>query len=62
MQSLYIDLLEDECAPHKPIHLGFSSGSEYAIAVSHVIINLKFSSRPVPDVLEELGEQVLPHF
>jgi hypothetical protein len=30
--------------------------------VNHVIINLKYGQRPVEEVIEELGEYVLPHF
>ncbi|WP_299898953.1 LLM class oxidoreductase [uncultured Aquimarina sp.] len=71
MQSLYIDLLEDPEATPKGIHLGFQSGISYAIehlktlessGVNHVIINLKYGSRPASDVIEELGEIVVPHF
>lgn len=70
-QSLYIDLLEDQNAEPSGIHLGFKSGSSYAIqhlktlekmGVNHVIVNLKYSSRPASEVIEELGEMVLPHF
>lgn len=70
MQSLYIDLLEEENASPSPIHLGFRSGSDYlkthlnwlrSFDVNHVILNLKYSSRPAQDVVEQLGEEVLPH-
>lgn len=71
MQSLYIDLLEGKNAAPQGIHLGFKSGTDYALAhlkqlenygVNHVIINLKYGSRPVETVLEELGEHIVPHF
>ena len=71
MQSLYIDLLKDDDAPPKGIHLGFQSGVNYLIqflkeieqiGVSHVILNLKFASQPVEWVLEKLGASVLPNF
>ncbi len=71
MQSLYVDLLEDQKGSPKPIHLGFQSGTEYLIehlkvlqmnGVNHVIINLKYSSRPAEEVLEEFGELILEHF
>lgn len=71
MQSLYIDLLEEKNSSPQGIHLGFKSGTDFALeylksleslGVNHVIINLKYGSRPVEDVLEELGEQVLVHF
>lgn len=71
MQSLYIDLIEEKNASPSRIHLGFKSGTTYALAhlkeleaqgVNHVMINLKFSSRPVEEVLEELGQEIIPHF
>ncbi|MEM8927608.1 MAG: LLM class oxidoreductase [Bacteroidota bacterium] len=71
MQSLYIDLLEDQKAMPKPIHLGFQSGSDFLISylknleshgVNHVILNLKYGSRPAGRVVEELGEMLIPHF
>lgn len=71
MQYLYVDLLEDPKAPPSPIHLGFKTGSEYLNfylkqleqeGVNHVIINLKYGSRPAAEVIEELGEQTVPHF
>jgi len=70
MQSLYIDLIEDTKAQPRGIHLGFKSGTAYLIhhlktlerfGVNHVIINLKYGSRPAEDVIEELGEKVIPH-
>lgn len=70
MQSLYIDLLEEDSTP-RGIHLGFQSGKDYLImflkaleeaGVNHVILNLKYGSRPARDVVEELGEFVLPPF
>ncbi|CAM1340724.1 LLM class oxidoreductase [Tenacibaculum amylolyticum] len=71
MQSLYIDLLENPKTTPKGIHLGFQSGTEYLLShlkalesmdVNHVIINLKYSTRPIPTVLEEIGKHILPHF
>jgi len=71
MQSLYVDLLEDPKAPPSPIHLGFKTGVEYlnfylkhleSHGVNHVIINLKYGSRPVAEVIEELGESSVPLF
>lgn len=32
MQSLYVDLVEDDDAPPRPIHLGFCSGSKYLLS------------------------------
>ena len=71
LQSLYIDLLADANAPAHPIHLGFQSGRNYLLeflgrleiqGVSHVIINLKYGTRPADEVLEELGTEIVPHF
>ncbi len=70
-QSLYIDLTEDPNHAPVPIHLGFRIGRnplvEYIeslknVGVNHVIINLKYGHRPVEEVIEELGEEVVPHF
>jgi len=71
MQSLYVDLLEDKKALPKPIHLGFQSGSEFLLSylknlenhgVNHVILNLKYGSRPAEVVVEEMGDYLTPHF
>lgn len=68
LQSLYIDLQTTNEKP-SPIHLGFKSGSNYLLAhlkllesygVNHVIINLKYSSRPASEVIEQLAKEVLP--
>jgi luciferase-type oxidoreductase len=70
-QSLYVDLTEDPNHAPIPIHLGFRIGRNPLIefieslkiaGVNHVIINLKYGQRPVEEVIEELGEEVLPHF
>lgn len=71
MQSLYIDLVNDKSTKPVPIHLGFRARPDYltqhlkmleSYGVNHVILNLKYGSRPVEYVLEELGESVLLHF
>jgi luciferase-type oxidoreductase len=70
-QSLYIDLTEDPNHAPVPIHLGFRIGRKPLIefieslkvaGVNHVILNLKYGKRPVEEVIEELGEEVLPYF
>lgn len=70
-QATYIDLIEDPKAPAVPIHQGFRLGRdalmEYLnawqqIGIDHLMINFKLSTRPVTEVVEELGEYVLPHF
>ncbi len=70
-QSLYIDLLSENDARPKLIHLGFQLGAKYLVdhlktlesyGVNHVIINLKYGSRQAEEMLDDLGEYVLPHF
>jgi luciferase-type oxidoreductase len=70
-QSLYIDLASDPRRLPRPIHLGWSLGREPLIelltglgdlGMNHVVLNLKYGRRPAPEVLEELGAEVLPHF
>ncbi|MDR7126450.1 LLM class oxidoreductase [Pseudotabrizicola sp. 4114] len=70
-QSLYLDLTDNPDAPPRPIHLGYRLGQRRLVdllgelrthGVNHVALNLKFSQRPVADVLEEIGRDVLPHF
>jgi hypothetical protein len=70
-QSLYVDLTEDPNHEAVPIHLGFRIGRNPLIeylqllkteGVNHVIINLKYGQHPVEEVIEELGEEVVPHF
>jgi len=70
-QSLYIDLAEDPNTPPRSIHLGFKSGRNHLIeflgasreaGVNHIVLNLKYGTRPAADVLEEIGQEVLPLF
>lgn len=70
-QSLYIDLTRDRDAAPEPIHLGFRLGRNrlieflqalQKIGVNHVVLNLKYGSRPAAEVLEEVGQEVLPLF
>jgi luciferase-type oxidoreductase len=70
-QSLYIDLSERPDEPASPIHLGWRVGRVglrerlhdlRKAGVNHVALNLKYGSRPAAEVLEELGEHVLPDF
>lgn len=71
VQSLYIDLADDRHATPTPIHLGYRLGSTILIemlkqlearGVNHVILNLKYGRRPTEEVVEELGEEVVPEF
>ena len=70
-QSLYIDLSDNPNTPATPIHLGIRVGrngllahlaSLQEIGVNHVLFNLKFSTRPIRDVLAELRDFVVPQF
>jgi luciferase-type oxidoreductase len=70
-QSLYVDLTEDPDEDPTPIHLGFRTGRKFLIrfleslqeiGVNHVILNLKYGQRPASEVIEELGEEILPFF
>lgn len=70
-QSLYIDLSANPDERARPIHLGFRCGRHAlvsflnelkSIGVNHVAINLKYGTRPAQEVIQELGEYVLPHF
>jgi luciferase-type oxidoreductase len=68
-QALYVDLLEEKNAAPRPIHLGWALGREplmvllesyRRIGIAHVILNLKYGSRPAAEVVEEIGSEVLP--
>ncbi|MCO4095327.1 MAG: LLM class oxidoreductase [Acidovorax sp.] len=70
-QSLYVDLLADAAATPVPIHLGYRLGrfaliellqALQAAGINHVYLNLRFSSRPIDDVIQEIGLEVLPLF
>lgn len=70
-QSLYLDLTKDPDEQPRQIHLGLRMGRHYLAAylellqsmgVNHMTFNLRFGSRPVPVVLEELERHILPLF
>ncbi len=70
-QSLYIDLAENPDVAPEAIHLGFRFGRNrlvefltalQGIGVNHVVLNLKYGTRPAEEVLNEIGEEVLPMF
>jgi luciferase-type oxidoreductase len=69
-QSYYIDLVDRSTAV-SPIHLGHRLGTSELIrqlraladiGIHHVVLNLKYGSKPADVVLEELGKDVLPLF
>lgn len=69
-QSLYIDLVDNPNGAATPIHLGYRLGRNRliellqhlrVIGVNHVGLNLKYGERPAAEVLEEVGQEVLPY-
>ncbi len=71
MQSLYVDLLTENDAPPRPIHLGFQSGADALVkylrdietlGVNHVALNLRFNQAPINKTLDLLADAVLPNF
>ncbi len=71
MQSLYVDLTVNSEVKPTPIHLGFKSGSAYlnshlkileSHGVNHVVLNLKYGSRPAEEMIEEIGAKIIPNF
>ncbi|MEM6638427.1 MAG: LLM class oxidoreductase [Pseudomonadota bacterium] len=71
MEPLYIDLLADDDAEPRSIHLGLRLGvnglikylrSRESIGVNHIALNLRFSHADIDDTLATLAERILPHF
>jgi luciferase-type oxidoreductase len=70
-QATYLDLDPNPAAPAHRIHQGFSVGrigwlammrAWQEIGIDQLMLNFKHSRRPVAEVLDELGEHVLPQF
>jgi len=70
-QTLALDLAEDPNEEPTFMQLGFRSGRNYLmsylddlkkIGVNHVAFNFKQAKRPVDEMIQELGEEVVPHF
>lgn len=70
-QGFGLDLSPDPEAMPQPIHNGLSVGRDWlrdylmhlqALGVNHVLFGLKYGRRPAAEVIEELGEHLLPHF
>lgn len=68
-QSFYVDLSDDPDEPPRPIHLGIRGGRHSlfrvldelrSAGVHHVILNLKYGARDAAEVLDEIGQEVLP--
>lgn len=71
VQSLSIDLSENPDEAPTGIRLGFRTGRKFLISylhdlkeigVNHVAFNLKDGKRPAEEVVQELGEEVVPFF
>ncbi|WP_082883556.1 LLM class oxidoreductase [Caballeronia calidae] len=67
----YLDLSEDPDVPFQRIRGGFRAGRNglrdylevaQAAGVSHIALNPKVSRQPYAEILDELAEDVLPHF
>ncbi|WP_411844163.1 LLM class oxidoreductase [Salinicoccus sp. HZC-1] len=70
-QPLVVDLSERAGEAPKPRQIGFRAGRNFLIdylnayqeaGVNHMMIGLKESSRPAEEVIQELGEYVVPKF
>ncbi|SDW57662.1 luciferase-type oxidoreductase, BA3436 family [Marininema mesophilum] len=70
-QPMHLDLAEDPNEIPRPIRLGFRIGRNYLIellniykhaGVNHLFFALFDSQRPAEEVIQELGEEVVPHF
>jgi luciferase-type oxidoreductase len=70
-QSLYVDVVEQATAAPRPIHLGYRLGVVALrdllhrledVGVNHVVLNLKYGSRPAEVVLTDLERHVLEAF
>jgi luciferase-type oxidoreductase len=70
-QSLFIDLSENPDMYPIEIPLGFHLGRNHlldllhrfeSIGVNHVAFVLYFAKRPIDEIIQELGEEILPYF
>lgn len=71
MQSLYVDLLADNDAPPRPIHLGFAAGTGFVrqylrqvqeLGINHVALNLRFNQANMEDTMKRIADELLPEF
>lgn len=69
VQSLNLDLLDDPHAPAQAIELGIRAGRhalrDYLLRIArmpvqHVLIHIARGARPVAEVVEEIGTEILP--
>ncbi len=70
-QGFGLDLDADPSALPRPIHNGLNVGRDWLreflghlqeLGVNHVLFGLKYGHRPAGDVIDELGEHIVPHF
>lgn len=70
-ESLWLDVLEDPDAPAQGRDFGYRLGrnallelldSQRRMGINHVSVNLRHGRRPVEEVMDELGEYVIPEF
>lgn len=71
IQPLHLDLAENPDDPITPIRLGYRTGRKNLIdllgmyqdiGVNHLFFALFPSQRPIAEVIDELGQEVLPYF
>ncbi|MEM7245472.1 MAG: LLM class oxidoreductase [Acidobacteriota bacterium] len=71
MEPLYIDLVDDDHAMPRPIHLGLRLGmselreylrSRERLGVNHVALNLRFNQAGIETTLRRLADELLPCF
>ena len=73
MTNEWIDLVDDPGHPPTPLHGGYvlRTGRKGLVAlleewqaagVNHAALGIQWSQRPPAEVLEELAQEVLPHF
>lgn len=69
--AVRLELSENPSEPPTPLNLGYRTGVQHLVGileemrsagVHHVAFNISSSPRPVPAVLDELAERVLPAF
>lgn len=69
--AFHLDLADDPREGPKPIRFGARMGRHVFLdhlgrlaeaGIHHLAVNLRRSSRPVPDALDELAREILPHF
>lgn len=70
-QSFFIDLTDDPDTAPSPIFLGYRLGRNQLLkelealkagGANHVMFNLRYSTRPATEVVEELSEFILPAY